>query len=133
MSQASIIDLTKQENRVSVKIIDTGLYIHRHLGPGLLETAYEEALVYFLNKGGFKTERQKKYPIIIHNHKIANGFRADLVVEDCVICEIKSVEKLIPLYDAQLMTYLRLSNIKTGLLMNFGARLFKDGLKRIVV
>src|SRR5688572_25848104 len=121
------------ENIISGKIIDTAIYIHKKLGPGLLESAYEESLAYFLEKDGFKVEKQKIIPVTIDEFVIPLGFRADLIVNDSVICEIKSLEKLIPIHTAQLMTYLRLSGIKTGLLMNFGEELFKNGLKRLVV
>lgn len=129
----NVVDITKPENKLSGHIIDRAFYIHRELGPGLLESAYEEALVYLLTKDGISIERQKQIPIKIENHSIECGFRADLVIENQIICELKSVEKLIPIHEAQLMTYLRLSGLKIGLLMNFGNKLFKDGLKRMVI
>jgi len=130
---SQVIDLKSSENKVSGAIIDIGMKIHRELGPGLLESAYEEALYYFLLKDGFMVERQKAFDIKIEGHSIPNAFKADLVVENCVICELKSIEKLAPIHTAQIMTYLKLSNIKIGLLMNFGQTLFKDGLKRIAL
>lgn len=128
-----VIDITTPENIISGKIVDIGFHIHKNLGPGLLEKAYEEALVYFLEKEGMKVEKQKTFSIKIENHIIPSAFRADLAIENKVICEIKSIDKLAPIHTAQLMTYLRLSDIKIGLLMNFGDTLFKNGLKRIIV
>jgi len=127
------IDPDRSENIISGQIVDTALYIHRELGPGLLESAYENALIYCLRNKGFKIDHQKPIPVKIDGHDIGTGFRADLIVNDTVICEIKSLEKTLPVHTAQLMTYLRLSGIKIGLLMNFGCPLFKDGLKRIII
>ena len=129
----TVLDLSAPENRISGLIIDKALHIHKKLGPGLLESAYEEALIYFLEKEGLFIERQKIIPIKIDDFVIATGFRADIVVENAVICEIKSIAKLVPVHEAQLMTYLKLSGIKIGLLMNFGEYLFKNGLKRIII
>ncbi|MCB1563803.1 MAG: GxxExxY protein [Alphaproteobacteria bacterium] len=131
MSQ--VIDLAKPENKISGLIVDRAIYVHKHLGPGLLESAYEEALVYFLQKAGLHVERQKAVPIQIEDLSIESGFRPDLIVNDSVICELKSIEKLKPIHDAQLMTYLRLSGIGVGLLINFNVPLLKEGLRRIVV
>ncbi len=129
----NVIDLSRPENKLSGLIIDKAFYIHKNLGPGLLESAYEEALIYLLEKDGLKIERQKIIPVKLDGCIISAGFRADLIVENSVICEIKSIEKLVPVHEAQLMTYLRLSEIKIGLLINFGMRFLKDGLKRIII
>jgi GxxExxY protein len=128
-----VIDISRPENRISGLIVDQAFNLHKKWGPGLLESAYEEALIYLLTKEGLFVERQKSIPIKIDDLIIASGFRADIVVENSVICEIKSVEKLVPIHEAQLLTYLRMAGIKTGLLINFGERLFKDGLKRMVI
>ncbi len=128
-----VIDISKPENKISGTVIDTALSIHKKLGPGLLESAYEEALIYFLKKEDLKVEYQKQIPIRIDDLFIKTGFRADIIVNECVICEIKSIEKLMPIHTAQLMTYLRLSGIRMGLLINFNVPLLKDGLKRIVI
>lgn len=130
---ANVIDTNKPENIISGQIVDRAIYIHRKLGPGLLENAYEEALCHFLLQDGLKIERQKPIPIQIDNHTIQTGFRADLIVQDKVICELKSIERLAPIHESQLMTYMRLSNIKIGLLINFNNRLLKDGIKRMVI
>ncbi len=129
----NVIDLAKPENVISGLILDKALYLHRHFGPGLLETAYEEALVYLLEKENLKVERQKTIPVTIDGLSISAGFRADLIVENSVICEIKSVEKLAPVHYAQLLTYLKFSKMKVGLLINFGEKTLKDGIKRIVL
>jgi GxxExxY protein len=111
----NVIDLAQSE-RISGHIIDKAFYIHKKLGPGLLESAYEEALIYFLIKDGLFIERQKIIPVKIDNLEIACSFRTDLIVENSVICEIKSIEKLAPIHEAQLMTYLKLSGIKSDYL-----------------
>lgn len=129
----NVVNLNKPENRISATIIDKGLYVHKKLGAGLLESVYEEALVFLLQKDGLHVERQKPIPAHIDGHDLGTGFKADLIVENCVLCELKSTEKFHPLHQTQLMTYLRLSNIKIGLLMNFGQMLLKDGLKRMVI
>ena len=103
-----VIDINAPENIISGKIVDIGFHIHKSLGPGLLESAYEDALVYFLQKEGLSVERQKSFDIKIDDHIIPSAFRSDIIVENQVICEIKSVEKLIPIHTAQIMTYLRL-------------------------
>jgi GxxExxY protein len=128
-----VIDISRPENKISGIVIDKAFYVHKKFGPGLLESAYEEALIYLLEKEGLTVERQKVIPIKIDDLVISSGFRADIIVENSLICEIKSIEKMAPIHEAQLLTYLRLSNIKTGLLINFGERFFKDGLKRMVV
>lgn len=133
MHGKTAIDLQKPENQTSGLIIDTAFRIHKALGPGLLENAYEDAMCYFLEKENLRVDRQKTLPLKIENHIIAAGFRPDMIVENQIICEIKSVEKILPIHQAQLMTYLRLSGIKIGLLINFGNILLKDGIKRIVI
>lgn len=130
----SVIDLNLPENKVSAKIIDCGLYIHKKLGPGLLESAYEESLFYLLTqKEKLKVERQKVLPIQLDDLRIDAGYRLDLLVDDKIIAEIKSVERVLPIHEAQIMTYLKLSGLKIGLLMNFNTPLFKDGIRRIVL
>lgn len=129
-----VIDLNLPENKISGKIIDCGLYIHKKLGPGLLENAYEECLFYLLTqKENIKVERQKILPVQLDDLRIDAGYRLDLLVDDKIIVEIKSVEKTLPIHDAQIMTYLKLSGLRIGLLINFNVPMFKDGLKRIVL
>lgn len=121
------------ENKIAEKVLDAAFLVHRELGPGLLESAYEICLCDLLKEQNLEFERQKIIPVTFRGRNLDAGFRADLIVEDCVLVELKSVEKLIPLYEAQVLTYLKLSNIKLGLLMNFNAKLLKDGLKRLVM
>jgi GxxExxY protein len=124
---------TKEEfNRLSEAIIGAAITVHRELGPGLLENAYEACLEYELLDHGFRVERQKELPVVYRGVHVNCGFRLDLFVEECVILEVKAVEKLMPIHDAQLMSYLKLTGCHLGLLLNFNVRVLKDGLKRIV-
>jgi GxxExxY protein len=121
-----------QENdrldQISRRIIGAAIEVHRHLGPGLLESAYESCLVFELKRLGLKVEEQKPLPVVYKDVKLDCGYRLDLVVED----EIKAVEKLLPIHEAQLLSYLRLAKKRVGLLMNFHVPVLKNGLKRIV-
>ncbi|PIU83067.1 MAG: GxxExxY protein [Elusimicrobia bacterium CG06_land_8_20_14_3_00_38_11] len=119
-------------NKITETIIGVAINIHRELGPGLLESAYEVCLVYALAKSGLKIEQQKALPIVYHGIKLDCGYRLDLVVENEVIVEIKSVEKILPIHKAQLMTYLKLSGYKVGLLINFNVEILKNGIRRVV-
>lgn len=120
------------ENELSKIIINTCYNIHVKLGPGLLESVYEEILFHELIDQGLKVERQKAIPVIWKDIKMEIGFRADLIVENKVIIELKSVETIAPVHPKQLLTYLRITGIKLGLLINFNEKLIKDGIKRIV-
>lgn len=120
------------ENEVSKVIFDAGLKVHRQLGAGLLESAYEECLYYELQKSGLLTEKQKPMPLIYDDIKLDIGYRIDLLVERKVVVEIKSVESLNEIHIAQVLTYLKLSNCKLGLLINFNSVLFKNGVKRLI-
>jgi GxxExxY protein len=119
-------------DEISRRIIGAAIEVHRHLGPGLLESAYQACLVFELKRLGLRLEEQKSLPVIYKDVKLDCGYRLDLVVEDEIIIEIKAVEKLLPIHDAQLLSYLRLSNKRVGLLMNFHVSVLKNGLKRIV-
>lgn len=112
--------------------IDCGLDIHRRLGPGLLESAYEAVLAYSLERRGLTVERQKLVAIRFESLVIDGGFRADLVVERTLLIELKSIDRLAPVHGKQVLTYLRFLELPVGLLMNFGGATFKEGLKRIV-
>lgn len=112
--------------------VDCGLQVHRELGPGLLESVYEAVMEASLAARGIAVERQKAIPIHFRGMLLSEGFRADLLVGGALIIEIKSVERFAPVHGKQLLTYLRLSRRPLGLLMNFGAPTFRDGLKRIV-
>lgn len=120
------------ENEIAKQVMDAAFIIHRALGPGLLETVYEVILVKKLSEMGVAVERQVPVPIQFENIKFDEGFRADLIVEKKVIVELKSVERLQPVHSKQLLTYLRLTDLRLGLLINFGENLLKHGFKRVV-
>ncbi|QIK53828.1 GxxExxY protein [Dysgonomonas sp. HDW5A] len=119
------------ENELSKIVFEAGLKIHRILGAGLFESAYEECLYYELCKQGIKVEKQKVLPLIYEDVILEAGYRIDLIVEDKLIIEIKAVKELTDIHKAQIITYLKLSKCKLGLLINFNTLLFKDGVKRI--
>ena len=120
------------ENEITGTLVDIFIKVHSALGPGLLESVYEEAICYELDKRGIKYKRQRGIPVIYEDVKMEIGFRADIIVEDKVIVELKSVEAIAPVFAKTLLTYLRLTNIKAGLLVNFNVPLVKDGITRIV-
>lgn len=120
------------ENELSYKIIGSALEVHRNLGVGLLENVYEVALAYELKELGFKVESQLVLPLKYKNESIENAYRIDLMVENKVIVEIKSVLEIHPVFYSQVLTYLKLTNLKLGLLINFNTPLIKDGIHRIV-
>jgi GxxExxY protein len=122
----------KRENQISAIILDAAFAVHTALGPGLMESAYQACLGYELSSRGLKVEAQVPLPIQYHGICIDVAYRMDLLVEDLVIVELKAVEKLIPIHDAQLLSYLKLSGKKLGLLINFHVLRLKDGYKRIV-
>jgi iron complex transport system substrate-binding protein len=122
----------KKLDDITGAIVDVALKIHLELGPGLLESVYEAVLARALERRGFHVERQKAIRFEYDGMVFEEGFRADLLVEDRVIVELKSVEKLAPVHSKQLLTYLRLMNLPVGLLINFGAATLKEGLHRIV-
>lgn len=123
---------TEKLDQLSHRIIGAAIEVHRHLGPGLLESAYESCLVFELKHLGVKVEEQKPLPVVYKEVRLDCGYRLDLVVEDEIIVEIKAVEKLLPIHEAQLLSYLRLAHKRVGLLMNFHVPVLKNGLKRIV-
>ena len=120
------------ENAIAKEIVDAAFRIHTKLGPGLLESVYDTVLAYELGRRGLRTVRQQPIPVAYEEVRIDTGFRADLVVEDKVIVEIKSVELLAPVHKKQLLTYLRLADKRLGLLINFNVPLIKEGITRIV-
>ena len=120
------------ENELSAIIVDCCFRIHKKLGPGLFESVYEEILCYELNGAGLLFRRQCEIPIVYNEHFFKLGFRADIIVENKVIIEIKSVESLASVHKKQLLTYLKLTELKLGLLVNFNEALIKDGILRIV-
>jgi GxxExxY protein len=120
------------ENELSKFVFEAGLKIHRKLGPGLLESAYEECMFYELQKMRLFVEKQKQLPLIYDEIRLDAGYRIDLLVEKKLIIELKAVEELSDLHLAQTLTYLKLSNCKLVLLINFNTLFFKDGIKRVV-
>jgi GxxExxY protein len=125
-------NLAMTENEISRVIVDVAYKVHTKLGPGLLESVYEEILYFELTKLGLYAERQNGIPVIWDNLKMDIGFRADLIIEKKVIIEIKSVELIAPVHPKQLLTYLKITGIKLGLLINFNEALIKNGITRIV-
>ena len=119
-------------NKITETIISGAINVHRTLGPGLLESAYEACMVFELAQAGLKVEQQKPLPIVYREVKLECGYRLDLMIENEVIIEIKSIEKLMPIHQAQLLSYLKLSECKVGLLINFNVKVLKDGIKRVV-
>lgn len=120
------------ENEISKIIFDLGLKIHKNLGPGLLESAYEECLFYEISKAGLFVEKQKPMPLTYEEVKLDIGYRMDLLVEKSVVIEVKSCEALNDVHLAQVLTYLKLSGCRLGLLINFNTNLFKNGYRRIL-
>jgi len=119
-------------NRITEQIIGSAMEVHRAIGPGLLESAYQVCLAFELRERGFKVEQEKPLPVMYKNVRLECGYRLDRVVEDSVIVEIKAIEKLNAVHEAQLLPYLRLLNCRVGLLLNFHCTMLKDGIRRIV-
>jgi len=119
-------------NQISQQVLDAAFRVHTTLGPGLLESAYEHCLFYELGKHKTSITRQVELPVVYDGIKLDAGYRIDLLVENRVIVEIKAVERLLPIHEAQLLTYLKLSNKQLGLLINFNVRSLKHGIKRMI-
>lgn len=122
-----------ERDPLTEKIIGAAIEVHRNLGPGLLESVYETCLAYELRQMGLVVECQVALPVLYKDVKLEAGFRIDLLVEGRVLVELKAVEKIIPLHERQVLTYMRLSGMKTGLLLNFNVFLMKDGIQRMVI
>jgi GxxExxY protein len=120
------------ENELAAIVVDTSINLHRSLGPGLLESAYESILVYELGVQGLNVERQVPLPLVWHGMIVNESFRADIIVEKKLIIELKSIERLLPVHKKQVITYLKVSGLKLGLLLNFGSAFMKDGIVRLV-
>jgi len=116
---------------IATQAVDASFKVHKHLGPGLLESAYEACLAHELNKRGYRVERQKAQPVVFDGLEIKVRYRFDLLVEDSIIIELKAVEQPALIHQAQLLTYLKLSNKQLGFLINFNVPLIKDGIRRI--
>ena len=133
MEKKSHIDpLSVHTEDIAKAILDSAFQIHTALGPGLLESVYEACMVYELKLRGITVKSQVTLPVIYKGMKVDSGFRLDLLVDDCVVVEIKSADDISAVYRAQLLTYLRLSNIRLGLLVNFNVVHLRDGIKRII-
>ncbi len=115
------------------KVIGLAIEVHRVLGPGLLESAYEECFCYELKSNEISFRRQALLPVVYKKIKLDCGYRMDVVVDDRLVVELKTVDRLMPIHDAQLLTYLKLSKIRTGLLLNFNTAVLKDGIRRLVL
>ncbi|MCC5927644.1 MAG: GxxExxY protein [Cyclobacteriaceae bacterium] len=122
-----------EENRIASGIVNAAIRVHKQLGPGLLESAYQAALVHVLLKEGYKAEKEKIQPIRFEDEIIDAGYRIDVMVNDKVIVELKAVKEFNKIHIAQLITYLKLSQCKLGLLLNFNVQLMKHGIKRIIL
>jgi len=119
-------------NRITERIIGAAIHVHRTLGPGLLESAYEACLAFELARLGFRVEQQKPLPVVYDQVRLDCGYRIDLMVEGKVVVEIKSVECLAPIHEAQVITYLKLSGCRIALLINFNVPVLKDGIRRFI-
>jgi GxxExxY protein len=133
LSVSSVVNIPMTDNALTHEIIGAAIEVHKNLGPGLLESTYEECLSHELSQRGIPFERQKPIPVIYKGVKLDCGYRLDLLVADRVILELKSVEALAPIHDSIMITYLKLSGHRIGLLMNFNVQILKEGIKRLVV
>jgi len=125
-------EFTMTEDELSKIIIGCAIEVHKHLGPGLLESAYQECLLYELKNAGLNIQKEKPMPIVYKEVKLDHGYRIDLLVENKVVIEIKTIEALNDVHLAQVLTYLKLGNYKLGLLLNFQVSMLKNGIKRII-
>jgi len=128
-----LADSNPHENEIAKEIVDAAIEVHRELGgPGLLESVYEEALIYELREKGLSVERQKQVPICYKGQILSSPLRLDMLVGNRVIVEVKAISNSNPVFESQLLTYLRLTDLKLGLLINFGHTLVKNGVRRII-
>ncbi len=125
-----VINIDVVQDELSRQVVDSIFYVHKNLGAGLLESAYEECLSLVLIKRGIPFKRQVLMPIKFDGNIIPNAYKIDMVVDNNIIIELKAVEKILPVHEAQILTYLKLSCIQTGFLVNFNTKLIKDGIKR---
>jgi GxxExxY protein len=123
----------KEENKIASDIVNAAIHTHRELGPGLLESAYQAVLAHLLTKEGYRVEQEKPQPVYFEDEKLDVGYRLDLLINDKVIVELKAVEELNKVHMAQILTYLRLSKCRLGLLLNFNVELMKHGIKRVIL
>lgn len=123
----------KEENEISRAVVNGAIIVHRALGPGLLESAYQASLAHLLVKKGYKVELEKPQPVTFQDLKLDTGYRLDMLINEKVIVELKAVESLNDIHMAQILTYLKLSKCKLGLILNFNVRLMKNGIKRVIL
>ena len=121
------------QDRIAAQVVDAAYHVHKQLGPGLVEEVYEICMCYEMKKRGLSFKRQVPVPVVYDGIKLDVRLRLDMVVADCVIVELKAVEKVNPVFEAQLLTYLKLSNRRLGLLINFNVSRIKDGIQRVVL
>ncbi len=122
-----------QNDRLTEKVIGLAIEVHRGLGPGLLESAYEECLCYEFGESGVPFKRQVPLPVVYKSVELDCGYRMDIVVDNRLVLELKTVEKILPIHEAQLLTYLKLGRLRTGLLLNFNTSVLKDGIRQLVL
>ena len=122
-----------EKDLLTDQIIGVAIEVHRHLGPGLLESAYEECLCYELTQSAIPFKRQVPLPVVYKSVRLDCGYRIDVLIDDRLILELKAIERLMPIHDAQVLTYMRLSGIRTGLLLNFNIPVLKDGIRRLML
>jgi len=128
-----ITEMDEQVNRITEQIIGAAISVHKALGPGLLESTYEACLAFELTQRGLKVERQQELPVTYRSVRLDCGYRIDLLVADLVIVEFKVVEALAPIHEAQILSYLKLSGCRVGLLINFNVKVLKNGIRRFIV
>jgi len=126
-------DIKREPDQITEAVIGCAIEVHRLLGPGLLESAYEECLVYELQKKMFEVERQVALPIIHKGVEITCGYRIDILIPNKLVIELKTVERFLPIHHSQLLTYLRISGIRIGLLLNFSTTLLKNGINHVIL
>jgi GxxExxY protein len=131
--EAERVATPRDNDLLTEKIIGVAIEVHRQLGPGLLESAYEECLCFELKQAGIAFRRQVSLPVTYKSIQLDCGYRLDLLIENRLILELKTVERLLPIHEAQLLTYLKLSGLRTGLLLNFNSAVLKDGIRRLVL
>jgi len=123
----------KEIDKLTGKIIGLAIEVHRRLGPGLLESVYQQCLAYEFSKNDIDFVKEQPIPVKYKDINIDCGFRADFIVADCIVLELKAVERILPIHEAQLMTYLKVTKLKVGLLVNFNVRLLRKGIKRLIL
>ena len=132
-STRPIEPIPPEVDRIAREIVDSAYCVHSNLGTGLLEWVYENCLAYELNKRGLRISQQLSLPVIYDGRRLDSGLRLDFLVEDCVIVELKAVERLLPVHHAQVLTYLKLTGYRLGLLINFNVSVIKNGIKRLAL